>query len=262
MAAFAVVGAALWVAYGEGYRAGSEGVVPLIQAESRPAKRRPSKPGGFDVPYRDKLVYDRIAPDGESAIAAESSSEDEPADPVARDRNGLESVLPAPAAGKPKPEAKPTAVAPRTTPRTSARKKPPEPKVSASAATGRRLAAIKPAAGKAKPPTSPEAGAKPSGRAAAKPAPSQTAKAATGSYRIQVGAMTSRQAALRAWQGLVSKHRDLLGKLGLVVEKFDLGGNKGVVYRLRAGPLGSLERARALCAEMVKRKMGCLVVKI
>jgi cell division septation protein DedD len=34
--------------------------VPLVKAESGPAKVRPTDPGGFKVPHRDKTIYTRI----------------------------------------------------------------------------------------------------------------------------------------------------------------------------------------------------------
>jgi hypothetical protein len=43
-------------------------------------------------------------------------------------------------------------------------------------------------------------------------------------------------------------------------QRADLG-SKGVFFRLRAGPLASESAAKKICAELTKRKVGCLVIK-
>ncbi len=49
----------LWFAYHQGLRHASVGAadVPLIRADDRPTKVKPEKPGGMEVPDRDKLIY-------------------------------------------------------------------------------------------------------------------------------------------------------------------------------------------------------------
>jgi hypothetical protein len=51
----------LWFAYLQGLRhasIGSSGAdVPLIRADERPTKVKPEKPGGIEIPDRDKLIY-------------------------------------------------------------------------------------------------------------------------------------------------------------------------------------------------------------
>ncbi len=51
-----------WVLYGDTLmeRLSGDGSVPLIKAAAGPVKVRPDNPGGLKVPYRDKLVYDRM----------------------------------------------------------------------------------------------------------------------------------------------------------------------------------------------------------
>ena len=52
--------AGMWFAYLQGTRhgngAGAEDV-PLIRADTRPTKVKPEKPGGMEIPDRDKLIY-------------------------------------------------------------------------------------------------------------------------------------------------------------------------------------------------------------
>lgn len=56
----------LWFAYHQGMRhaggVGNGGDVPLIRADARPTKVKPEKPGGMEVPDRDKLIYTQKRP--------------------------------------------------------------------------------------------------------------------------------------------------------------------------------------------------------
>ena len=80
-------------------------------------------------------------------------------------------------------------------------------------------------------------------------------------YRVQLAAGRTPAAARGEWDKLRRKHLDLLGDLGLTVTKVDLGGAKGVFYRLRVGPLKDRPEAKALCKTLAKRKVSCLVVR-
>ena len=93
--------------------------------------------------------------------------------------------------------------------------------------------------------------------AAAKPPP---AARAAQNYRLQLGALRSKDAVDKAWKRLRERHRDLLSGLGLAIERKDLGPPKGVFYRLLAGPVGDRKKARRICADLQKRHVGCLVV--
>jgi cell division septation protein DedD len=59
-------GGGLWFAYVQGARhAGGEaagGNVPLIRADERPTKVKPERPGGMEIPDRDKLIYNPTRP--------------------------------------------------------------------------------------------------------------------------------------------------------------------------------------------------------
>jgi cell division septation protein DedD len=54
-------GVGLWFAYQQGLRQGGvisgAADVPLIRADERPTKVKPERPGGMEVPDRDKLIY-------------------------------------------------------------------------------------------------------------------------------------------------------------------------------------------------------------
>ena len=61
LAVISIFAGGLWFAYQQGLRYGGvisgAADVPLIRADERPTKVRPEKPGGMEVPDRDKLIY-------------------------------------------------------------------------------------------------------------------------------------------------------------------------------------------------------------
>ncbi len=240
LAALGGFGGIVWYAYDLGIRAGSESVAPLIKAEEGPAKIRPEEPGGMEVPYQDKLVYDRLAPD-----------QAEP--PVERLLPPPEAPLPPPQTAEPPP--------PVAAPLDSAGVQVPEPPPSSPLITLIETEVPK----NAVPPpltagietAAPEAVLTP-------PVPEVAATqeaAPAKSYRIQIAAMRSSEAAHGGWQRLQAQHKDLLGKLKLTVQRVDLGPEKGVFYRVQAGPLADRAAARDLCTKLSLRRVGCLIVR-
>jgi SPOR domain len=213
----------LWFAYHAGLRhangggagAGS-GEVPLIRADERPTKVKPEKPGGMEIPDRDKLIY-------------------------TQKRAAVEHLLPPPE----KPMARPTAP-----PETAARLEVPQPpSVSAEppAAPGRPTAA--PPAQQQQPATNPASVQ----TAAAKPATGQSSPAKTGGNRIQLASVRSEEAARQEWDRIRRNNSDLLGSLTATPIRADLG-DRGVYYRLQTGPIpdadkvcGELKRRNVGC---------------
>ncbi len=128
----------LWFAYQQGLKHG--GVitgavdVPLIRADERPTKVRPEKPGGMEVPDRDKLIY-------------------------TQKRAAVEHLLPPPEKPMPRPSA-PSAAAPSASP--------PPPPVPAGAGAANPAPLAQPQQPAGKPPAKAEAAA-----TAAKPAAAQ-----------------------------------------------------------------------------------------
>jgi hypothetical protein len=55
-------------------------------------------------------------------------------------------------------------------------------------------------------------------------------------------------------------HPDLLDDMRLTVQRADLG-DKGVYFRIQAGPLPDRTTAEDVCAELKAAKQPCLVVK-
>ena len=95
----------------------------------------------------------------------------------------------------------------------------------------------------------------PAAVAAVEPSP------AAESYLVQLAALRSAEAANKAWRQLTKANADLLGKLRPNIVRADLGAEKGVYFRLRAGPLRDEAAAKGLCAELKARKLGCLVIR-
>ena len=62
------------------------------------------------------------------------------------------------------------------------------------------------------------------------------------------------------WNRIVGKNKDALGGLTPNVARVDLG-EKGVFFRLRAGPLADKAAADSLCAALGAQNVGCIVVR-
>jgi hypothetical protein len=102
------------------------------------------------------------------------------------------------------------------------------------------------------------------------PAPTQTASttvttatsiAGAKVYTIQLAAYRSEAEAAAGWTALTTNQGDLLDGLPYHVEKADLGADKGIFYRLKAGSFGDIAKAKALCSDLKTRAVDCMVVE-
>lgn len=75
---------------------------------------------------------------------------------------------------------------------------------------------------------------------------------------VQLFSARSRSGAMGAWNRLLEGERDLLGSLTPRVVKAEIP-KKGVVYRLRAGPLADSAAAKRLCGLLKGRGRDCFV---
>ena len=89
---------------------------------------------------------------------------------------------------------------------------------------------------------------------------SSSAIISTRSFQIQLAAVRIETAAENEWRRLKARHRTLLNNLELNVVKADLG-DKGIYFRLRAGPLKDVQSAKKLCRELSKVRVRCLVIR-
>ena len=216
----------LWFAYVHGKRhAGDEagsGGVPLIHADERPTKVKPEQPGGMEIPDRDKLIYN-------------------PTRPV------VEHLLPPPE----KPMARPTPPAPSQT-------------EAARSSTGTMPAA----SGAPENPPAVAQMAQPQQQAAAPPtkaaqpplSPSKPAAAQAAGTRLQLGSVRSEDAARQEWERIKRKNSDLLGSLSATPVRADLG-DKGIYYRILAGPVADPAAAERICGELKQRNIGCIIAR-
>jgi cell division septation protein DedD len=259
IAGFAII---LWYMYEAGQRQASVASMPLIKADGGPTKVKPDDPGGMPVPNQDALVLN------------------DPGGTPNRAAGGVEKLLPPAEAPLPRPSPNqstasvPPAIGPAPTRppaggNTAAIAPPSE--APAPAAAPRTPVESKPAAGA---PTS-----SPSGMPSASPSDTQTASvpavapvspkppvtaarpaaAGQGAYRIQLAAVKTEQAAASEW-ARIEKANPELAQLNMTPTRVDLG-DKGIFYRIQAGPLADAAAADRLCAELKQRKQGCLVVK-
>ncbi len=82
-----------------------------------------------------------------------------------------------------------------------------------------------------------------------------------GSFRVRLASYRKPKNADKGWIILSKKYSGLLAGLNYSVAEVDLGSEKGVFHRLFAGPLGSLEEAKAICAKTKSDGDSCVAVK-
>ncbi len=240
-----------------------DGETPLVKADAAPIKVRPASPGGLDVPDRDKLVYDRIEGNGERSVVERLLPPPEapapmPAPKAPEKAEAVEVPVKPKAEPKPEPVAEAPAPPPPPPPVPGAEKEEPAPSV----------AEVMNAMSPPPPPPEPK---KPEVKQTPVEAPKPAKQVATavqssgvktkGSFKVQLAAVRDQTKIDGEWKRLLRKHTDLLGSLSLDVMRADLGAAKGIYYRMRAGPLGSEDAARALCKKLTERKVGCLVIR-
>ncbi len=66
--------------------------------------------------------------------------------------------------------------------------------------------------------------------------------------------------AVREWELLTRNFAALLGALQPIIQSVHLG-DRGVFYRVQAGPIGSRASARALCRRLKARDQYCRVFR-
>ncbi|MGI9159636.1 MAG: SPOR domain-containing protein, partial [Saprospiraceae bacterium] len=288
----AVAGAAAWFLFSgsSSPTVPQTGGVPTITADGTAYKVKPEEPGGMQVPNQDKQVYQRLNPNEAAAPQAASSMEKllpDPGQPKAPPPPGsAEALAPPPAptldanAGsvsgiRPPSVLGTTPVAPTAAP---AAVPSPVPTQQASVATTPPAALAAPTVAPAPAPAPVKAPAAPKPPPAVAPAPAPVpaftppstpaapavatgvpSGSGTGPFTIQLAALRDEATARKTWQQMQQKYPALLGSLSLVVEKSDQG-QKGVFYRVRGTGIPSEERARYVCAELSKDKVGCLFV--
>lgn len=80
------------------------------------------------------------------------------------------------------------------------------------------------------------------------------------SYRVRLAAYRSVENSRKGWAILRKANPDLFQDLEPSLHRIDLGPEKGIFYRLEAGPIADRNAAGALCTALKARKFDCLVV--
>jgi len=80
-------------------------------------------------------------------------------------------------------------------------------------------------------------------------------------YFLQLGALRSVEAAQASWTRLKSAQPDILGALPANAVKIDLGPERGVYYRVMAGPIADETSATQSCNTLKQRHVACILVK-
>jgi len=80
----------------------------------------------------------------------------------------------------------------------------------------------------------------------------------TGGWRIQIASVKTEDIAKSTWARLQAAHGDVLANLRMQPTRVDLG-EKGVWYRVQAGPLDE-KQAQSVCSSLRSRRTDCVVI--
>ena len=230
LAVAGLVGGSWWAGHRNAPATQDGGAVPEIHPDTAPVKEPPKDPGGLVVPGQDSVLLNRDA------------------------KGKPEELLPPAEAVKLRP-------APPEPPPESAANAPTPPAGLSTPPLNGAPQATSPAP-TITPPMTPQVAINPP--AAATPPLAATPKAppplVAGSFRLQLGALKTEEAAKGEWLKLQRQNSDVLGKLSLSVSRVELGA-KGTYYRIQAGPIADEAKAAQDCAALKSRKIACILVK-
>lgn len=234
--AFVAAGAAGWWAI---QRIGARSV-PLVEADPRPFKVRPSDPGGLRVPNQGELVLERAGqrPATASGTRAPGLAPETEAPNIDRLRAAVApppvvaSAPTWPPAGQGRPSGQP-ATAPATTAAA--------PAPSAQVPTAQVPAAQAPAAAPAAEPARPPA-------------------IGTGRVQVQLAALTSEDGARSEWERIGRRAPELFQGRSPAVVRLERDGQPAL-FRLRTGGFADQAAAREFCEAVRARGATCIPVR-
>jgi hypothetical protein len=198
--------------------------VPLVEAPPGPHKVRPDDPGGLRVPNQNELILERPGTRQQGV-----------------NRNAQSSTV-APGAENPDFGGLRAAVQP-----------PPRPAQPAPAATPAPQMAA-PVAQTAQPPQAAPAAAPAAPQRLAPPVPN-------GRVQVQLGALTSEEAARAEWDRLSRRAPELFQGRSPTVARLDRGAEQTPLFRLRTGGIADAEQAGQFCEQVRSRGGACVVVR-
>jgi hypothetical protein len=76
-----------------------------------------------------------------------------------------------------------------------------------------------------------------------------------------LGAVRTTEAAQQSWTQLKTAQPDILGNLPANAVRVDLGADRGVFYRIMAGPIADEASATRSCNALKQRNVACILVK-
>jgi len=207
-------------------KVGGLGGVPVVEADPRPFKVRPDDPGGLRVPNQTELILERP---GQRAQSSGQQGRPQAVAPGAEapDLGGLRAAVQAPQPQR--PTAAPVQSAPPQ-----------------AAATALPAAVTPPAAEQPAAPAVPQR--------LAPPVPN-------GRVQVQLGALTSEEAARAEWDRLSRRAPELLQGRTPQIARLDRGPEQPPLFRLRTGGIADAEAAQQLCEQVRARGGACVVVR-
>jgi hypothetical protein len=215
VAGVALIAGLSWFAY-KWAKSPSSDTPPLIHADAGPHKVSPDHRGGLNIPYQDKLIYDRIGDNvneepAERLLPPPEMPSDMSQQPIDQQQQMQQANAPQQMNTQPQ-QLQPTAVVPM-------------PAVSATAPTQPQAEEIEPEIIK-------------------KPKPEATIK---GTYFVQMATVKSEEAALKEWKRLQAKH-NLKGMKSQIKESETTDGD--TVFRLLMGPFEEKVKAQKYAVKM------------
>jgi hypothetical protein len=245
-AAIASFGSVVWWAHNQDVKAGGKGLEPLvIQASQTPTRIKPENAGGLVPPNQDKEVYNRIQPNTVPVQPEKLLPGPEtPKLPAA-------GVMPTPPPKPAEPDATKT-----PTPLQSASATAPATTSPATPATTTPAPVATPAAPAAAPPVAEKPATPQAGPSIASLIDNMSGP--TGGWRIQIASVKSEDVAKSTWAKVQTANGDVLSSLRMQPIRVDLG-EKGVWYRVQAGPLDE-KQAQSVCGTLKGRRADCVIV--
>jgi len=262
VAAIAVFGFVVWVAYQQGVKTGRSEGVPYVAADPDPVKVERDVPD--PLAGRDPEVYDRIADGRNSAPevldppareGAAPAGEDPVAELAARSETqaAARETTPEP---EPTPAEEPAAAAPaETRPAPSPTPKPQRP---ARTAQTRPEPEPEPEPQPARVETRLSSASSAPKETTSAPAASPSASSGAGNWLVQIGAFRSEEEAVAQWDRYRAQFPTISTGVSRDIERADLGA-KGVYYRLRVGPFTSKSAATSHCGSLDSGGMSCFI---
>jgi len=213
--------------------------VPVVQAESGPMRVKPANPGGLQVPGADNTIFSSNGGNGEDKLAPP------PQTPDLQALRAPPQPTPAPKPAEPAKLAAAPSLPPPAEPTAEAAKPPAGP------------AAPKPLAVMAAPKPVPAADGHALGVVATDRRPTQPATGASHGALVQLGALSSEQAAHEEWGLLAKRLPQFLAGKQPSVSKVEHDGR--TYWRLRAGGFADTAQATTFCQRMRAKGASCSV---